>query len=235
MKHLVLLILLMAATVSCQIESYARTTQPETDVEETEILESESIVEDDASPSEETQSDSASPEASQNELESFTLNSVVISEVVADPQQDHNDSTGGNGIAFDDLPGEGTIGATDEYVELYNGSEAVVDLTSWQLVMEDGTDETQNLDEESWEEAHFSLGGSFSEFQVGEFLVLGNPEGAINNEVTLSLYDEAGSLVESLFIEDANASGLEDEAYSLDFETGYWAQDEASPGYFLDD
>ena len=42
-----------------------------------------------------------------------------ITEVVTDPQADHSESAGGNGVAFDHLPGNGSITSSDEFIELY--------------------------------------------------------------------------------------------------------------------
>lgn len=161
----------------------------------------------------------------------FVVDSVIISEVVADPQQDHGDSLEGNGIAFDAMPGVGTISVTDEYVELFNGSSANVDLTGWSLSMVDGTDATQVLSETMNADLYFSLNGSLAAFAPGEFVVLGNPDGSINNALTLTLTNANGDLIESIDIADANASDIEDEAYALDFATGFWSQTLATPGY----
>ncbi|MBU0505553.1 lamin tail domain-containing protein [bacterium] len=163
--------------------------------------------------------------------EPFDWNRLLITEVVTDPQQDHSESEGGNGVLFDGVPGTGTIGSTDEYIELYNGTDDVVDLSLFGLNMEDGTNEFENLIDV--EDRLFSLDGSLDYFSPGEFLVLGNPEGALNNSISIELWDENGDVVDSVAIEDANATGLDDEAYYRDVE-GEWGQGMASPGGFLD-
>ncbi len=43
---------------------------------------------------------------------------IVITEMVLDPQQDWNDSAGGNGIPFDATPGSGAVDADDIWVEI---------------------------------------------------------------------------------------------------------------------
>jgi len=174
-----------------------------------------------------TISEEKQPESSEAVFE-FDFNRVLISEVVTDPQQDHAESTGGNGIVFDLVAGTGSIGTTDEYIELYNGTSESIDLRGWQLAMIDGTDVTQNLDDSSWS-LFFSDGGTVENFLAGEILVLGNPKGDLKNTVELGLATVSGDLVDSLSVEDANATGLDDEAYKLD-DSGLWEMDEASPG-----
>lgn len=162
------------------------------------------------------------------ETPEFDFSRVLITEVVTDPQQDHAESSSGNGVAFDAIPGTGSLGSTDEYVELYNGTSESLDLRGWQLTMTDGTDVTQALDDSSWS-LFFSDGGTVDNFLAGEVLVLGNPKGDLKNTVQLDLTDEVGDLVETLSVEDANATGLDDESYKLD-NAGMWGMDEASPG-----
>ena len=43
---------------------------------------------------------------------------VCINEVVTTPQEDWNDSAGGNEIPFDSVPGNGTINDADQWLEL---------------------------------------------------------------------------------------------------------------------
>jgi hypothetical protein len=63
----------------------------------------------------------------------------VVNEVLTDPKQDWNDTAGG-GTAFDATPGNGTIGSTDEYIELKNVSGSPQSLEGWALEMIDGSD-----------------------------------------------------------------------------------------------
>lgn len=154
--------------------------------------------------------------------------SVFISEVVADPQQDWNDTTDGNGIAFDSTPGVGTIGSTDEWIELRNGGSSV-DLSGWSLEMLDGTDETLVFGE-SDETLVFFAGGSLNYFDNEEFLVVGDLPGDLKTAVVLNLRDSNGVLIDSIDVADANGSGIDDEAYQL-HETGEWNLDLATPGF----
>ena len=152
---------------------------------------------------------------------------VFITEVVTDPQQDHNESSGGNDIPFDSQAGSGTIGSTDEYIEIYNGSQQSVDLTDWQIHMNDGSDETLSFLDTS-ADLIFSKNGSIQNFQDGEILVIGNPEGALNNEIYIELINNIGEIEDAIWIDDANAQDTSDEAYTLD-NFGNWEQTEASP------
>jgi hypothetical protein len=145
-----------------------------------------------------------------------TASQVVINEIVADPQRDWNDSSGG-GTPFDATPGNGSVTGADEWVELYNGSDVVVDLTGWTLVMTDTTPASEPIG--SGEAMlSFSASGVLSAFQPGEFLVVGNPKGDLNNTVTLELYDALGVLVDRVALggdgggPSGNATGSDDEA-----------------------
>lgn len=164
----------------------------------------------------------ASDEVSLDDVtaESFDWARVLITEVVTDPQQDHSESSPGNGIEFDEIPGVGTVSSSDEYIEIFNGTPDAVDMSQWSLNMLDGTDVFQDLSTTVT-----------SHVQPGEFLVIGNPTGAINNTVTIELLDESDVLIDSVSVDDANAAGIEDEAYSLN-EEGEWIQGAATPGGF---
>lgn len=163
------------------------------------------------------------------EIIPFDWARLLLTEVVTDPQQDFGESTPVNGVLFDSIVGTGTVGSSDEYVEIYNGTPDSVDLSLWSLQMQDGTDEVQGFDDGM--ELFFSGGGSVQNFQSGEMLVVGNPQGSINNSVTIQLLNETSEIVDDVIIENGNASGLEDEAVFRDAD-GDWIQGEASPGEF---
>jgi hypothetical protein len=174
-------------------------------------------------------------------LHQFTITSttppapakVVINEIVSDPQQDWNDSGGGNGIEFDNMPGNGTITETDEWVELFNAGTQAVNLIAangWTIEFINGTNEIFNFANPGTTVLRFSAGGSVTNFQPGEFVVIGNPPGAINNNVYLVLKDESGAMIDDVEIgndfegdgagdgapdggiSDGNATGVSDEA-----------------------
>jgi hypothetical protein len=60
--------------------------------------------------------------------------SLLITEMVLSPQQDWNDSSGGNGVPFDAVPGGGTINSDDIWIELSGG---VSGTESWLLCLTD--------------------------------------------------------------------------------------------------
>jgi hypothetical protein len=64
---------------------------------------------------------------------------IIISEMVLNPMRDWNDSTGGNGIAFDGTPGTGTIDSNDVWIELTGG---ITGNQSWDLCLTDSTSAT---------------------------------------------------------------------------------------------
>lgn len=175
-------------------------------------------------------SDTPEEEFVETPVEPFNWARVLITEVVTDPQQDHGESGEGNGIPFDAEPGSGTVGSSDEYVEIYNGTDATVDLTGWSLTMSDGTDEVLSFSDSSFD-SYFSAGGDVTNFSSGEFMVIGNPDGSLNNEIALELFNDLGETVDSVNVDDANASDVSDEAYFRDVD-GVWGQGEATPGVF---
>lgn len=185
-----------------------------------------------ATSSNDDQSESTATDTAAGVPNEFDWTQVLITEVVTDPQQDHGESTMENGIPFDPYPGTGTVGSSDEYVEIYNGTTESIDVSLWSINMLDGTDELQELKDDDWE-VYFSNDGSLESFGPGEFLVLGNPTGAMNNTITLELLSDTGETVDSVDVENANASDLNDEAYYRSPE-GDWVQGWASPGFFLE-
>jgi PKD repeat protein len=167
-----------------------------------------------------------------NSRQIFVSPSIVINEVVTDPQQDWSDNAGGNGIAFDAVPGSGSITDTDEWVELYNAGTQAINLVSgsgWTLEFVNGSNTTLNFSAPGTAVLRFSAGGSVANFQPGEYLVIGNPPGAINNDVFIVLKDAAGAVVDQVEIgddfandgsgdgapdggtSDGNATGINDE------------------------
>jgi PKD repeat protein len=146
------------------------------------------------------------------------LPKVVVNEVVADPQQDWNDSAGGNGVPFDNVPGNGSITETDEWIELFNADAQAIDLTAgdaWSVELINGTNTLLNFNNPGTAVLRFSAGGSVTNFQPGEYLVIGNPPGAINNDVYIILRDQTGAIVDDVeigddFEGDGNGDGAPD-------------------------
>ena len=126
---------------------------------------------------------------------------ILINEVVTDPQQDWTDNSGGNTVKFDAFPGDGTITDTDEWLELYNVDNCAVDLTEgtgWTLDLTDGSDAILDFQNPGSTVFVFSDGGSLTNFQSGEFLVIGNPPGAMNNDIFLELKNAFGTIVDDI-------------------------------------
>ena len=139
---------------------------------------------------------------------------IRITEVVTDPQSDHNESAGGNGVVFDDVPGSGSVTSSDEWVELANVGSETFDLTGFTLAFLDSTPSTYVFGTTTAGTLLFSGTASLTSFAPGDFLLLGNPPGALNNKIDLEFRDPYGTLIDAWSIEDANASGLLDESLS---------------------
>jgi len=142
---------------------------------------------------------------------------IRITEVITDPQHDWNDSSGGNGVPFDAFFGDGTIGSNDEWVELKNISSDVINLKDWMLNFVDGTDEYFLFSEED-ASILFSNGGSVSEFESQEMLVVTDIPGDMKNKIELILLDDQQLVVDDVFIEDGNAISAEDESVVFDLD-----------------
>ncbi|MGQ0612584.1 MAG: PEP-CTERM sorting domain-containing protein [Planctomycetaceae bacterium] len=136
---------------------------------------------------------------------------ILITEVVTDPQGDHSESSGGNGIPFDAIPGNGTVSDTDEFVELFNAARLVVDLTGWVLEFQDTSPSRFVFGVDSGI-LRFSGGSTLTAFLPGTFLLLGNPPGALNNRVDVLLLDSLGITEDALRIQNGAASSAWDEA-----------------------
>ncbi len=107
---------------------------------------------------------------------------VLITEINTDPQQDWS-TTDFNGVVTQ----QGSISSSDEYVEIVNASNHVIDLTGWHLIMTDsGVDDaiiTSDLVKNE------QPTGDIAHVAPGIYLILGNPIGSMNNDVQVELYD----------------------------------------------
>lgn len=125
---------------------------------------------------------------------------VVINEVVTDPKQDW--STNG----FDGTIAGGTISEVDEWIELYIGT-AGINLTNWTLELTDGSNVTGNLTSSgAFDVSNYisSGSGNFSNTTVGDFLVLGNPDGSgsMEDDIVITLKDASGTTIDQIELGD---------------------------------
>lgn len=153
---------------------------------------------------------------------------IGFTEVVNNPLQDWNDTLAGDGVLYNSVPGTGTVSVTDEWIEIYNGTDKAKDITEWSFEMSDGSDLTETF-AETEATLVFSNGGSVQNFQPDEFLIIGNPGGDMKNDIDLYLYSETLEMMDYVFIEDEDFSGLEEESYQYDPETKEWGLGESSP------
>jgi len=143
---------------------------------------------------------------------------VVINEIVTDPQRDWNDSAGGNGVSFDRTPGTGGITETDEWLELFNAGSQAVDLTEgagWSIEFINGSTSLLNFNNPGSTVLRFSAGGAVTNFNAGEYLVVGNPPGSMNNSIFVVLRDGNGTALDDVelgddFENDGNGDGAPD-------------------------
>ena len=138
--------------------------------------------------------------------------SVVINEVITDPQQDW--SSGG----FDGAPGGGAVSTADEVVELYIKT-AGLDLSDWTIELQDGSPTSGGLGAGgAFAVARYSGAGNPANTSAGAYLVLGDPSsGSLNNTLLIVLKDGDGQVIDQVQLgadgaPDGNASGPDDEA-----------------------
>jgi len=147
-----------------------------------------------------------------------------ITEVVTDPQADHSENAGGNGIAFDAVPGTGTISSSDEFIELYWAGDAAVDLTGYRLDFLDTSPSSYVFGQSTAGTLRFSSNSKLTALLPRGSVLLGNPPGALNNNIRIELLTPSGELsdVWDLFGPglDGNATGPDDEAVALRIPAG---------------
>lgn len=124
---------------------------------------------------------------------------VLINEVVTNPRTDW--STNG----FDGTDGGGTISAVDEWIELYIGT-ADLNLTKWTFTIDDsgGTFSGDLTSTGAFDVVNYIGSGDFTQTAVGDYLVLGNPDGSnsMNTDVYIRLFDAEGTLIDDVEIGD---------------------------------
>jgi len=138
-----------------------------------------------------------------------------ITEIVTDPQGDHNESSGGNGTPFDSTPGTGSITSSDEFIELRNFGGELLDLSGHVLQFSDSTPSFYTFGTSTGGTLRFSTGSTLNALQPGAFVLLGNPPGALNNKIGVLLLDANGDALDQWdLVGDVtgNATGTDDEA-----------------------
>jgi hypothetical protein len=136
---------------------------------------------------------------------------VLITEVVTDPKMDHSESSGGNMVPYDELPGDGTVSSVDEFLEIYNPGPTPVDLTGYRIEFNDSTPATFVFGTSSGV-LRYSPGSSLTSLQAFGYALLGNPPGAMNNQVTIKLFDASNTLVDTVVIKDGRSTGAAGES-----------------------
>lgn len=125
---------------------------------------------------------------------------VRINELCADPLQDWNDSSGGDGLPFSPTPGTGMVSPADEWIELHNLRPGVSDLSGYSLVLYRGPSlyaepraRTALL---SAFVRVFGAGANISDVRMGDRVVVGDPAGVMPPDFWIELRDASGVLVD---------------------------------------
>ena len=123
--------------------------------------------------------------------------SVIINEIVTDPQQDWSTND------FNGILGTGSINqGTDEFIELYIKT-AGLNLTNWTIELLDGTNVIGALTSTgAFDDSNYITSGSgtFTNTEIGDFLVLGDVDGTgkMNNSITINLKDSGGVIIDTV-------------------------------------
>jgi predicted extracellular nuclease len=134
---------------------------------------------------------------------------MLINEIITDPQQDwdtHN---------FTGKIGTGIISNVDEWVELYIAI-AGLNLFDWIIELNDGSDISGDLTNQgAFQVSNYIAlnGGNFTSTAKGDYLVLGNVDGAgqMSDNITIVLKDPFATVIDQVQI-DGDATGVADEA-----------------------
>jgi len=138
---------------------------------------------------------------------------IVINEVIVDPQQDWNDSEGGDGIEFNGTPGTGSITTSDEWIEIYNATSQSFDISNWTLEMIDSTPEVHVIGSGGGTEVLYPPTSTLTNFAPGSYFILGNPIGSNNNDTYVVLKNSLGVVIDDVEIgDDPEGDGDDDGA-----------------------
>ncbi|MCL1470075.1 Calx-beta domain-containing protein, partial [Argonema antarcticum] len=126
--------------------------------------------------------------------------SVLVNEVVTDPQQDWSTNN------FNGTSGAGTISqGVDEWVELYIAKDGL-NLTNWKIELLDGSDVigdlSNNVVTRAFQVQNYisAGGGSFTSTKAGDYFVLGNVAsgGQMSNNISIVLKDHTGAVIDQV-------------------------------------
>lgn len=123
---------------------------------------------------------------------------VVINELVLHPHQNWNDQETGDGIPFNAIPGTGMVTTTDRWIELFNASDQVLDLTGWFLNMKESGSEPYIIGSGKATEIINPSPATLSNFLPEAYLVIGNPPFISDSTDAISLHDASGALVDRI-------------------------------------
>ncbi len=128
--------------------------------------------------------------------------SVVINEVVTDPQRDWSSS------GFDGAPGGGPVTEADEFVELYI-KVAGLDLSGWTIELQDSSPTSGGLGAGgAFAVARYGGAGNPQNTAAGAYLVLGDPSsGSLSNTILLVLKDGGGQVIDQVQLGSGGAPG----------------------------
>ena len=124
-----------------------------------------------------------------------------INEVCASPVQDWNDSSGGNAIAFDGVPGNGQVNSEDEWVELLHSAAGITNFSNYTLTVYAGPtllQEARLVTRLTTTNTRVVGTGTLSAARTGDRLIIGNPVGAIPASCFVELRNASGTVIDHM-------------------------------------
>ena len=162
------------------------------------------------------------------------LVAVRMSEIVAQPLQDWNDSSGNAGQPYDATPGPGNPGPPDAYAELLNSGLQPADLSAWHLQMGSSSDQVLG---DLWQAKPQRAWGSLPLLPGARAVVrLASPGSAAGVHAQIVMRDALGMVRDEATlgadgVPDGGAANVSSEAVSrCPDEGGAWQKTAATPG-----
>ena len=127
---------------------------------------------------------------------------VLLNELCISPLVDWSDTEGGNLIAYDGVPGTGLVTSVDEWIELRVGGVVPLDLRTWTIVEYTGPSVIQPARAVTrlgdGPTRVVGTGTGIADVQPGDYVVLGNPSGALLASAWIELRDGSGAIVDAV-------------------------------------
>ena len=126
---------------------------------------------------------------------------VVLNEMCLSPQQDWDDSEGGDGAFYSAVPGIGLVASEDEWIELLHRGTNTVNARGYEIVVYNGYNlfgPAVSRTSLSSTTAHITVRGTgtLDALAPGDRVVIGNPRGSMFADAVIELRNFDGDLID---------------------------------------